>query len=53
MTLLVSLLAALAGLVVYILATNPKAAELGRILFFTGTLATLLAVSHSTVKLLS
>ena len=39
------LLVALIGLIVYLIATNPKAAELGRIGFWTGLLAFLLRFS--------
>lgn len=34
------------GLVVYALATNPKASECGRLMFWTGLLATLLNGIH-------
>lgn len=37
------LVAAIAGLVLYIVASNAKVAEVGRILFFVGLLALLLA----------
>ena len=42
MVIYISLLAALIGLLMYVLAANPKVQELGRILFFSGTLAFLL-----------
>lgn len=42
MTIYLSLLVALIGLLVYALSTNPKVAELGRISYFAGLLAFLL-----------
>jgi hypothetical protein len=36
------LLVAIIGLLMYVLAANPKVVEIGRILFWTGTLAFLL-----------
>jgi Na+/phosphate symporter len=42
MSILITLLVAFGGLIVYILASNPKAVELGRIMFFCGLLAFLL-----------
>ncbi len=47
----VPLLVAVIGLLVYILAANPKAAEAGRLLFATGALAFLLSVANQTVRL--
>ncbi len=39
---LLQLIVAIVGLLMYVLATNPKINEIGRILFWTGTLAFLL-----------
>jgi hypothetical protein len=44
MLIYVSLLVALVGLVVYALASNPKAAEIGRLMFACGLLVFLLTV---------
>ena len=49
---LLPLLVCLVGLVVYALASNPKAAELGRLMFFAGLLFTLAAVGGPMVRLL-
>ncbi len=38
MTAIIPILVAIVGLVTYALAANPKAAEVGRILFFCGAL---------------
>lgn len=51
MTIVLTLLVALIGLLMYVLASNPKVVEIGRIMFWTGLLAFLLgggfvAVSH-------
>jgi hypothetical protein len=42
MTIYFSLLVAIIGVLMYALCTNPKLVEVGRILFWTGTLAFLL-----------
>jgi hypothetical protein len=42
MTIVLTLLIALIGLLMYVLASNPKVAEIGRIMFWTGLLAFLL-----------
>lgn len=42
MTIVFSLLVSLIGLLMYVLATNPKVVEIGRIMFWTGLLAFLL-----------
>ena len=42
MTIYVSLMVALVGILMYALSTNPKLGEIGRILFFAGTLVFLL-----------
>ena len=52
MTVFLSLLVCIIGLLVYILAANPKAAELGRIAYFAGLLAFLLQVSPQLINLL-
>lgn len=44
-------LVALVGLLLYLMAGNPKAQEIGRILLFCGVLATLFGLSQSTVRL--
>jgi len=52
MIILVSLLAALIGLLMYVLTGNPKLQEIGRILFGAGILAFLLQIHPGTVGLL-
>jgi hypothetical protein len=47
----VSLLVAIVGLLVYALASNPKAAEVGRLLFACGLLVFLFTVGGGTVGL--
>jgi len=47
-----SLIIALLGVVIYFVASNPKVSEVGRIMFWTGTLAFLLANGSATVGLL-
>lgn len=42
MVIVFPVLIAIVGLLLYALASNPKISEIGRILFFAGTLATLL-----------
>ena len=42
MTIVFTLLVALIGLLMYVLAANPKVVEIGRIMFWTGLLAFLL-----------
>ena len=42
MIIILPLLVAVIGLLMYVLASNPKVTEIGRILFWTGTLAFLL-----------
>jgi hypothetical protein len=49
MTIYLSLLVALIGLLAYALATNPKIVEIGRISYFAGLLAFLLEVAGSRV----
>lgn len=48
MLLLIPALVCIVGLLMYVLATNPKVSELGRIAFFVGLLVTL-ASSSSTI----
>ena len=52
MTVLLPLLVALIGLVLYALSTNPKAAEVGRLGFATGLLVTLFDLGRVTLNLL-
>jgi len=42
MTIVFTLLVSLIGLLMYVLASNPKVVEIGRIMFWTGLLAFLL-----------
>lgn len=46
----IAALIALAGLLVYLLSANPKAQELGRIMFFCGLLVTTFALGGHAVK---
>ena len=50
-SILVPLLVLVVGLVVYALATNPKAAEAGRILFFCGAFFATSALAREIVRL--
>ena len=52
MTLYISLLVAILGVLMYALCTNAKLAEIGRLMFGCGLLAFLLRVSDSAVNLL-
>ncbi len=52
MVIYISLLAALIGLLMYILASHPKVQELGRILFFSGALAFLLQLPAKLTEVL-
>lgn len=45
----IALLIAVAGLLLYALAANPKVQEIGRIMFFDGLLVTLLRFSEKTI----
>lgn len=45
------LIAALIGLLMYVLASNAKVVEIGRILLWTGALVILMAAAHNTVKI--
>ena len=53
MSILLDLLFALVGALMYALAANPKLAEMGRIMFFCGILAFLLAGGEKIVTLFS
>ena len=53
MTIVISLLFALLGALVYVLSQNPKFQELGRIAFGCGLLAFLLQGSSKVVELLT
>lgn len=46
-----ALIIAVAGVLLYALATNPKLVEIGRILFFCGTLVFTAALGARTVRL--
>lgn len=52
MIVLLSLLTAVVGLVLYFIATNAKVAEVGRLAFAVGLLAFLLQVSPKVIDLL-
>lgn len=51
LTIAIPLLVALVGLLMYVLATNPKVQELGRLMFFAGLFVALLHGSSATFKL--
>jgi len=51
MTIVLPLLIAVIGLLMYILASNPKVAELGRLMFWTGLLAFLLGGGASALHI--
>lgn len=51
MAVLLSLLVAVVGVLMYALATNPKVAEMGRIAFFAGLMAFLLMGGDQVVAL--
>jgi Na+/phosphate symporter len=48
---ILALLVCIIGLLIYVLASNPKLSEIGRLMFFAGLLATLLAVGQKVVHL--
>ena len=52
MTAYISLAAALIGLVLYAMAANPKVQECGRLLYFAGILAFLIAVATNSITVL-
>lgn len=45
------ILAAIIGLLMYVLESNPKVSEIGRLLFFAGILVSLFIAGEKTVKL--
>ncbi len=47
----VTLLVAVVGLLLYALASNPKVARIGELMFFCGLLATLLAIQHVAIRI--
>jgi len=49
---IVPLLAAILGLLVYVLASNSKAIEIGRLTYFAGLLVTLFIAAKHIVKLI-
>lgn len=49
---IVPLIAAIIGLLMYALSASEKVVKIGFVLFWTGTLVTLLTVAGNTVKLL-
>jgi hypothetical protein len=51
MTIFISLLVALVGVLMYALSVNPKLQEIGRISFFCGLFVFLLRLSPETVSL--
>jgi hypothetical protein len=52
MIILVPLLAAVLGLLLYVLASNPKLQEIGRLTYFAGILVTLFEVAPRMVSFL-
>lgn len=50
-TILVPVLAAILGALVYAFASNVKLAEMGKLLFFAGVLVTLFVLAQHTVRL--
>jgi hypothetical protein len=46
-TVIVPVVAAIIGAVLYLIASNPKAVELGRMTFFAGILVSLLVTANS------
>lgn len=48
---IIPLVVCVVGLLMYILATNPKVVELGRLTFFAGLLVFLFAIARETVKI--
>ena len=47
----ITVLVALAGLVIYAVATNPKVVRIGEILFFCGTLVSLFALARQVARI--
>ena len=52
MIILLPLLVALVGVLMYALSTNPKLVEIGRMMFWTGLLAFLLGATPAMLKVL-
>lgn len=52
MVIVIDLLVAVVGILMYALCTNPKLQEIGRILFFSGMLAFLLIGGEKVISLL-
>lgn len=52
MVILVPFLIAIVGLIIYLMATNSKVSEAGRITFFCGLLATLLRTGPAAISIL-
>jgi Na+/phosphate symporter len=52
MTIYLSLLCALVGLLMYALSSNPKLQEIGRLSFFAGLLAFLIRVSDAAFQII-
>ena len=52
MTIYISLLIALVGLVIYLASNNPKVAEVGRVLFMVGSFVFLFHLGSQTTKFL-
>jgi hypothetical protein len=48
---IIPLLVAIAGALIYAFAANPKAAEIGRILFFCGVFFVTMVVARETIRL--
>lgn len=53
MLIYLSLLMALAGVLIYVLSANGKVSELGRVMFAAGLLAFLLRLSGTSLEILS
>lgn len=47
---IIPLVVCIVGLLCYVLSQNAKVVEVGRVLFWTGALVTLLVAAHQTVK---
>jgi Na+/phosphate symporter len=53
MTIFLSLLIAIIGVLMYALCINPKLQEIGRLAFFSGMLAFLLRIGPDTISLIT
>lgn len=53
MIIIVPLLIALAGVLLFALASNPKLSEIGRIMFGAGLVVTLLVLGEHSIKVLA